>query len=392
MKIDVAVVGAGPAGACTAYRLANAGARVALFDHSHPREKPCGGGITGRALALVADVVQPDLLPAVRVRVARFVDSDAGRSATVALARHGNQSRQPLVVASRRDFDARLLLAAQEAGAHLYDVRVVDLTRTPSGFALTTADRQVHHAGCIVGADGANSMVRRRLATPFRRDQLSIATGFFAHGATSDEIIVEIVANPPGYIWSFPRPDHLAIGICAAADAGRTASSLRARTASWIRATGIGANACREPYSWPIPSLSAADWETTETGGDGWCLVGDAAGLVDPITREGIYFALESAQFAADAIVEGAAQRNRRYTDRVRTEIVAELARAARFKDGFFRPAFTRLMIEALRHSEQIRSVMADLIAGTQGYRGLKWRLARTMEIGFAWKALTASL
>src|SRR5207244_8568320 len=94
-------------------------------------------------------------------------------------------------------------------------------------------------ADIVVAADGANSLVRRRVAQPFRRDQLSIATGFFAHGVTSTEIVIEFVADPPGYIWSFPRPGHLAIGICAEASAGITAEALRARTAEWIRATGI---------------------------------------------------------------------------------------------------------------------------------------------------------
>ena len=89
----------------------------------------------------------------------------------------------------------------------------------------------------MIGADGANSLVRRRVATAFRRDQLSIATGFFAHGVTSDEIVIELTADPPGYIWSFPRPAHLAIGICAQADAGISAGALRARTAAWIDAT-----------------------------------------------------------------------------------------------------------------------------------------------------------
>src|SRR5438105_2711232 len=88
------------------------------------------------------------------------------------------------------------------------------------------------------GARVANSLVRRRVALRFRRDELSIATGFYAHGATSREIVVELTGDPPGYIWSFPRPDHLAIGICAQADAGVGAAALRARTRAWIDRTG----------------------------------------------------------------------------------------------------------------------------------------------------------
>ena len=83
MKYDVAVVGAGPAGAWTACLLASRGARVVLADPSHPREKPCGGGVTGRALALVRSALAVDRLPAVSIRTARFVDTATAASATV---------------------------------------------------------------------------------------------------------------------------------------------------------------------------------------------------------------------------------------------------------------------------------------------------------------------
>ena len=70
---------------------------------------------------------------------------------------------------------------------------------------------------------------------------------------------------------------------------------------------------------------------------------------------------------------------------------MSELRRAAHLKDAFFQPRFTRLLIDALRRSAPIRSVMADLVAGAQSYRGLKWRLVRTLEIGYAAKAVAAS-
>ena len=76
------------------------------------------------------------------------------------------------------------------------------------------------------------------------------------------------------------------------------------------------------------------------------------------------------------------------YASRVRDEAIAELARAARLKAGFFRPAFTGLMMRALRESAAIRSVMADLVAGRQSYASLKWRLLKTFELGLAWRAL----
>jgi flavin-dependent dehydrogenase len=120
--------------------------------------------------------------------------------------------------------------------------------------------------------------------------------------------------------------------------------------------------------------------------GPRWCLAGDAAGLVDPITREGIFFALLSGEWAAEALASDDADPWRRYRERVRDEIGSELARAARFKASFFRPRFTRLMVEALQQSAGVRAVMADLVAGRQSYARLKWRLARTFEVGLAWR------
>ena len=385
VRDDVAIVGAGPAGSRAAYVLARHGARVTIFDPSHPREKPCGGGVTGRALATVADMVRSADWPMAAIRSARFTDSRRGASAIVELDDHGPCPESALVVTSRAGFDRALLDAAERAGARIERVRVTDVTVTADLVRLTTTAGS-RHASFVIGADGANSLVRRRVARAFRRDQLSIATGFFAHGVTSHEIVIELVPDPPGYIWSFPRPDHLAIGICGQADAGVTAGALRSITAEWIAATGIAAGARLEPYSWPIPSLSARDFEHLDVAGPRWCLLGDAAGLVDPITREGIYFALASGQWAADALLTRDPAGS--YTSRVRDEAAPELARAARLKAGFFRPAFTGLMMRALQQSGGIRSVMADLIAGRQSYAGLKSRLLRTFEWRLAARAL----
>src|SRR5439155_3128352 len=110
--------------------------------------------------------------------------------------------------------------------------------------------------------------------------------------------------------------------------------------------TGIGHAATLRPYAWPIPSLGARDFDALEPAARRWCLVGDAAGLVDPITREGIFFALASGQWAAEALSSGNAAGH--YSARVRDEAGAELARAARWKAGFFRPRFTHLFNHAV--------------------------------------------
>src|SRR4051794_2506240 len=115
MPLDVAIVGAGPAGTRAAYVLARRGARVTIFDGSHPREKPCGGGVTGRALALVADAVDSAAFPRTVIRSARFTHLRAsGATADEPAFTEAVVRLRPdaLVVASRAAFDAALLAAA----------------------------------------------------------------------------------------------------------------------------------------------------------------------------------------------------------------------------------------------------------------------------------------
>jgi geranylgeranyl reductase family protein len=415
---DVAIVGGGPAGAFAAYLLATRGARVRVFDPSHPREKPCGGGVTGRALALVAPLLRGVSLDDVSLRggvpvdSARFEDATA-RSAAVALEAHGFSPTSSLIVTDRRTFDRALLDGAIAAGAvhdtarvrdvHLNGVDGAGPDAMPASYLATTGGGApyaggvtistaagVWHARHVIGADGANSLVRRRLGRAFERRQLSIATGFFAHGMTSREIVIRFVPEPQGYIWSFPRADHLAIGICAQADESQP-GPLRDIVSTWITSSRIAPDASLEPYSWPIPSLSAEDFTHERPAGDGWMLIGDAAGLVDPITREGIFFALRSAQLAVDALADGR-DPAARYHAALREDIYPELSRAARVKSNFFRGPFTHLLIDALERSEPVRAIMRDLVAGTQPYRTLRKRLLGTFEVGLAWQLLRLQL
>src|SRR4029453_12731994 len=130
------IVGAGPSGSWTATLLARRGARVLLIDPSHPREKPCGGGITGRALMLIEGAFPAGQLPSVRIRSARFIDSNRDTHADVALP----DDATVLVVASRTTFDGALLSTAQRAGADLRSSRVADIRRVDGGFDLVMSD------------------------------------------------------------------------------------------------------------------------------------------------------------------------------------------------------------------------------------------------------------
>jgi flavin-dependent dehydrogenase len=193
---------------------------------------------------------------------------------------------------------------------------------------------------------------------------------------TNAEIAVDFDNTPTGYVWSFPRVDHLAVGACGQADSV-TAPALLARTASWIRQHVPNATHL-ERYSWPIPSLTEAALRAERPSGRGWMLVGDSAGLVDPITREGIYFALLSAEYAATSLRGQAPEVD--YRTLLRATVYEELIRAAQLKARFFRPELLGLLVRALRRSARIRAIMADLVAGRQTYAGLRDRLLGTLE------------
>lgn len=380
MRYDVAIVGAGPAGSRAAWRLARAGARVALVDGSHPREKPCGGGVTGRALAVVADQLGAAALPGVEVRTVTFAQD--GTAATVSLDRGACGPHPALMVCAREQFDERLLSGAVAAGATHVErrAREVEVARE---VRLVLQNGETIVAPVVIGADGPNSLVRRRVSRPFARAELSIAAGYFVRASPEARIDIEFEADPPGYLWSFPRPDHLAVGVCAQADS--SSSRLLSEAARrWITRAGLSGRL--EAYSWPIPSLPAHAVLAHTASGPGWMLAGDAAGLVDPITREGIYFALRSGDLAAEALLADGGGFVDRYRRGLAAEILPELRRAAHLKAGFFRPRFTKLLIRALQTSAPVRAIMADLVAGRQSYATLARRLMATLEVKLAWE------
>jgi geranylgeranyl reductase family protein len=377
MVYDVAIIGAGPSGAVAARDLAKSGARVALIDGSHPREKPCGGGVTGRALALAGCTVAGG-------RAITSVTFEAGdRSVRVPLP-----DDSYLQVFPRASFDAALVRQAHNAGAELIPSRATGIARSGEGWSIALGDRSVR-AEWLLGADGAGGIVRKQVFRPFTRAQISIAAGSYVDAVDISEIVIAFVDEPRGYLWSFPRPAHLAVGTCAQADE-TSADRMRALTNQWLDRYSPAEARSRRHYAWPIPSLSAADLKAEQPAGDRWMLLGDAAGLVDPITREGIFFAIRSGQFAAEAM--RSANPRARYAALVRTDIHAELRRAARLKAGFYRPRFTRLLIKALAASPAIRRVMIDLVAGRQPYRGLKRRLFLTCELRLMGRVLATNL
>jgi len=133
-----------------------------------------------------------------------------------------------------------------------------------------------------------------------------------------------------------------------------------------------------ERYAARIPGLAPKTWDTRSASGQGWALIGDAAGFADPVTGEGIYYALRSAEIFSEAYLEGKAID---YENRWRSSFGRELRRASemrrRFYGNFWGAPFTERMIEFARTHRGIRKTLGELVAGDQGYTDLKRKLAR---------------
>jgi flavin-dependent dehydrogenase len=351
--VKVAIVGAGPAGSMLAYHLGRAGASVTVFDPSHPREKPCGGGLTAKAVAILPQASAGDPLPARWVSECRF-ESGEGDGLDLSLTK-------PVAVGSRREIDSWLLRRATEAGAAHAAERVVEVDA--SGRLRTSAGRD-ERFDVIVGADGAGSLVRRTFLAPTPASQLAMAVGWFARGTSP--MLVRFVPGLDGYLWLFPRPDHVGVGICGPLGSIPT-RDLMARLRDEV-ARDFPALAYDEAgrYAHTIPSPSTDPASILEIAGPRWALVGDAASLTDPITGEGIYYALRSAIVLADTLrTDGSPVR---YPERALAGFGRELLKAVALHDRFYAPGFSA-------RSAAIREVMGDLVLGEQGYLDLKKRL-----------------
>jgi flavin-dependent dehydrogenase len=360
--VRIAIVGAGPAGSLLAWHLARAGAEATLFDASHPREKPCGGGVTPAALPLLPPAPVADPLPGRRVDVCRF-DSGEGCAIEIRLP-------SPMLIAARRELDSWLLRRALEAGARHRAERVVAVDDAGGLRVAAAAGREVFDV--VVGADGAGSLVRRSLlgATPAAR--LLMAAGWLADGDAP--MLVRFTPGLAGYLWVFPRPGHVEVGICAPLAAVPTRALVARLDEEAAREFPQLVPPARERQAHTIP-FPADEASLLEIAGPRWALVGDAAALADPLTGEGIRHALRSGQLLAQTLLRDGSPLP--YPRRLLCDFGRELVRAAQLRRRFFAPGFTARMVRYGARSPAIRELLAELVLGQQGYVGLKWRLLR---------------
>ncbi|MBI4605321.1 MAG: NAD(P)/FAD-dependent oxidoreductase [Planctomycetes bacterium] len=376
--LPIGILGAGPAGATLARILAVAGHAVVLVDAEGPHEKPCGGGVTargwrGRPILLGSSEAYAVLREAV-------VES-GGESVAVPLA-------EPVRVYPRVELNRVLFEAALGAGARFVRARATGLARTAGGFRIELEDTPDLDVGFLAGADGAAGVSRKLLGGGRGRERFALALGFRAEregDLDGDPVPPMRIAFPPGlagYAWVFPRPDHLSVGICSR-DPSVRPDDLRRRLADVFERSGAPPPAIPgSDYSFPVPDFRAFEGPRA---GCGWALLGDAGAFVDPLTLEGIPYALRSAELLAQAILAGEPEHFERAW---RADFGRELALAARALDRFYAEGFTEDMVRRARRSERLRRILGELLAGAAGYRGLRRRILAALALDGAARVL----
>ena len=368
----VAILGGGPAGAFAAERLASAGLQATLIDEKLAWEKPCGGGLTYKAYNQYPFLIE-NSTPKRFVRETVLAAPGAGE-ATLTLD-------DPMVIYSRIDLNRMLLERAEAAGAQIEKARVTEMTRRGPGWRLRTSGGAIEADFCIVATGARNPL--REVGTQLTAGDAMSALGYYVPG-DQRRIDIQFLDGLEGYIWIFPRCGHLSVGICGK---GEPAGSLRRRLETFMTERGISWKG-ESFYSHLLPSLASGSWRNNRVAGEGWMAVGDAAGLVDPITGEGLYYAIRSADLAARSLLAdngAAADRLTHYRQALRRDFANDLEFGARLAKRVFRGSFLlhsvpTHMVQFARRSSRFSAIMQDLFAGRQPYEGLKRRLLRNLN------------
>jgi geranylgeranyl reductase family protein len=364
---DVLVVGAGPAGSVAAYRLAEAGCRVMLLDAgTFPRAKACGGGLQQRALSY---------LP----RDARAVFKSSLRKTNFSFAlgdRFSKTSHSPLVYGVlRTEFDEFLLRGAADMGVTVREkVRVVSAEPHP-GFALAHTSAGSVRARYMVGADGANSVVGRWLNS---RENFFWQVALYCEiplprayecGLSQEAMRVDLGTLPAGYGWLFPKGETVNVGVGGPL---AMAKNLRSYFRAFLRSEGLldDSSAAAPVAGHLLPTMT----EQTTLARASALLVGDAAGLIEPLTGEGISYACQSGELAAQSIVSyfGKPELAAAYSRLVHTRMGTDLHWGRRLLS--FTVAFPRLFYRLLRGNDAAWHCFCDVLGGRRDFATL-WRI-----------------
>ena len=383
---DLIIVGAGPAGATAALYARRCGLKTLLLDRARfPRDKVCGDALSGKSVRILRDLgllEQVGSLSGVAIHTITF-GSPGGTEIDIDLSRSSRQDALTGFVIRRQVFDAFLFEQARHAADACVEAFTVrDLIRKDGwvcgvrGTHARGPESTEYRGRIVLGADGFGSIVARR-AGLYRHESRHciVALRCYYQGVKglTDQIELQFVDEViPGYFWIFPLEDGRAnVGIGMVHEQIKQ-QRIDLRTAlrgaiesARFRDRFAGATPLEDPVGWNLPAGS----RHRKIYGDGFMLLGDAAGLVDPFTGEGIGNAMYSARHAVECAREAcdagdfSGQFLARYDRRLWDAIGDELKVSARLqKVGRIRPLLNFVIGKAAR-SQEIRDLICGMIA-----------------------------
>ena len=371
-QFDLVILGAGPAGTAAAVTACALGLSVALVDKARfPRDKLCGGLVTGRCARHLAAVFGPgtgaDLFDTCRDFEFHMNNAPLGRL----------QDMPPAHLTMRRDFDNLLFSRALAAGAADFTGRRVAALDLPGNRVRLRTGETLHY-GCLIGADGVQSITARALfGAPFdtRRIGFALEIEHTAAPASAGQAIrIDFAAANWGYGWAFPKRSGTTIGL-----GGIHARNpvMKARLAAYLDMLGVEPGAAIKGHFLPFGGYR------NRPGRGNVLLAGDAAGFVDPLTGEGIGHAIHSGALAAQAASEAlatdrpdsAATRYRHATRPIRRALrMARLLRPL-----VFARSLAPLFSAGFAASRSVRRDYIRLLAGEIDYGPILTRTARRL-------------
>ena len=362
---DVIVVGAGPAGATLAYELAKRGIGVLVLEKEKlPRYKCCAGGVTSKAAKLL-DFDISEVAEDVIYEVSFTFDLGSP---------YLRQHSQPLIYTVMRDvFDHFLVKRAQQLGAVLMDdQKVTQIQVSADWVEISTADN-IFRSRLVVGADGAYSVVARELGVGRSieyvagiESEIVVPEGELAKWKS--RVQMDLGCIPGGYAWVFPKRNHLSVGVGCLTSKAR---HLNRHHQKFLNSLSIGNYTIARSSSHLIPTCTRGRlvWQ------DKALLLGDAAGFADPLTGEGIYNAIQSAQLAAPVIENSLLKREvglEDYQETVEQKIMSELRIARTLSKIFIR--FPHLAFRMLKQGDGVWRTGCSLMLGEINYAAIKER------------------
>ena len=368
MDADVIVVGAGPAGSTAAREIATRGADVLLLDRARfPRDKPCGGGVTIRTAELLPFSLDPVIEATVDTAHLRF---RAGREIT----RH--DTRPMTYMTQRSRLDHFLVERAQEAGVEFRDgYPIKQVVRRPDGnYEVRHRDGTAHRARVIIGADGANGVVRLNLGyeSPIESAVALEGNIYFPDGVPAryrTSIVLNLSFAPGGYGWVFPKDDHVNLGVGGWKD--QVGTTLRERLDDFCRLYDFDAASVTRLRGHHLPLTRPG----ALVAADGSAVIGDAAGLVDPLSGEGIHGAVASGIGVAPAVEDylaGRVDSLRGYHHLMARELVPNIEASRALMEIFH--ALPAPFVWLLQHSDRFWSPAGELVRGDLEYRSIVHR------------------